>query len=141
MFCAVEKAYGSQIEKLVRARILHITKEDFLLVFCDAFKKSINENNIRAGFQDAGFMPLNPDIAIAKLDVKIQIPISFRPPTREILPWAPRTPNNPTKAISQFEFIKYRIARHQNSFLTLTYNGIDQNAKKAKQIMHKIALF
>jgi hypothetical protein len=51
-----------------------------------------------------------------------------------------RTPNNPTKAISQSEFIKSRVARHQNSFPTSIYNEIDQIAKKAKQIMHKMAL-
>jgi hypothetical protein len=37
------------------------------------------------------------------------------------------------------EFIKSRVARHQNSFPTSIYNGIDQIAKKAKQIMHKMA--
>jgi hypothetical protein len=98
-FAPLKKAYGLQIEKLVRARISHIT-EDFLPAFCDAFKKSITESNICASFQGAGFVPLSPDIVIAKLDVKIQTLTSFRPPTRETLPWAPRTPNNPTEAIS-----------------------------------------
>jgi hypothetical protein len=138
-FSPLKKAYGTQIKKLVRARISYITKEDFLPAFCDAFKKSLTESNIRASFQGAGLVPLSPDIVIAKLDVKLQTPTSFRPPTRESLPWASRTPNNPTKAISQSEFIKSRVARHQNSFPTSIYNGIDQIAKKAKQIMHKMA--
>jgi hypothetical protein len=111
-FSFLKKAYGTQIEKLVRARISHITKEDFLPAFCDAFKKSLTESNIRAGFQGAGLVPLSPDIVIAKLDVKLQTPTFFRPLTRESLPWAFRTPNNPTKAISQSEFIKSRVARH-----------------------------
>jgi hypothetical protein len=50
-FAPLKKAYGSQIEKLVRDRISHITKEDFIPAFCDAFKKSMTENNILAGFQ------------------------------------------------------------------------------------------
>jgi hypothetical protein len=111
-FSPLKKAYGTQIKKLVRARISHITKKDFLPAFCDAFKKSLTESNIRAGFQRAGLVPLSPNIIIAKLNVKLQTPTSFRPFTRESLPWASRTPNNPTKAISQSEFIKSRIARH-----------------------------
>jgi hypothetical protein len=131
-FALLKKAYSTQIEKLVRARISHITKKDFFPAFCDAFKKSLTESNIRAGFQGAGLVPLNPNIIIAKLDVKLQTPTSFRPPSRETLPWIFRIPNNPTEAISQFEFIKSRVARHQNSFPTSIYNGIDQIAKKAK---------
>jgi hypothetical protein len=49
-FAPLKKAYGAQIKKLVRARISHITKEDFLPAFCNAFKKSLTEINIRAGF-------------------------------------------------------------------------------------------
>jgi hypothetical protein len=49
-FAPLKKAYGAQIEKLVRARISHIMKEDFLPAFCNAFKKSLTEINIRAGF-------------------------------------------------------------------------------------------
>jgi hypothetical protein len=49
-FAPLKKAYGAQIEKLVRARISHITKKDFLPAFCNAFKKSLTEINIRAGF-------------------------------------------------------------------------------------------
>jgi hypothetical protein len=139
-FSPLKKAYGTQIEKLVRARISYITKKNFLPAFCDTFKKSLTESNIRASFQKAGLVPLSPDIIIAKLDVKLQILTFFRPPTRESLPWTSRTPNNPTKATSQSEFIKSRVARHQNSSPTSIYNEIDQIAKKAKQIMHKMAL-
>jgi hypothetical protein len=124
-FAPLKKAYGAQIKKLVRARISHITKKNFLPAFCNAFKKSLTEINIRAGFQKAGLMLLSPNIVIAKLDIKLQTPTFFRPPTRESLPWASRTPNNPIEAILQFEFIKFRIARHQNSFLTLIYDAID----------------
>jgi hypothetical protein len=124
-FAPLKKAYGTQIKKLVRARISHITKEDFLPAFCDAFKKSIIERNIFAGFQGAGLVPLSPDIVISKLDVKLQTSTSSRPPTWETLPWASRTPNNPTEAISQFEFIKFRIAQHQNSSPTSIYHFID----------------
>jgi FtsZ-binding cell division protein ZapB len=85
-------------------------------------------------------VPLSPDIVIAKLDIKLQIPTFSRPLTQESLSWAFRTPNNPIEAISQFEFIKFRIARHQNSSPTSIYDVIDQFSKKARNIMHKMAL-
>jgi hypothetical protein len=84
-FALSKKAYGAQIEKLVRARILHITKKDFFPAFCNAFKKNMTEINIRASFQKDRLMPLSPDIVIAKLDIKLQTLMFFRPPTRESL--------------------------------------------------------
>jgi hypothetical protein len=84
-FAPLKKVYGTQIKKLVRARISHITKEDFLPTFCEAFKKSLTESNIRASFQKAGLVPLSPNIIIAKLDMKLQTPTFFRPFTRDIL--------------------------------------------------------
>jgi hypothetical protein len=111
-FAPLKKAYGTQIEKLVRARISHIIKKDFFPAFCDAFKKNLTESNIRASFQKAGLVPLNPDIVITKLDVKLQTLTFFRPPSRENLPRISRILNNLTEAISQFKFIKSRIARH-----------------------------
>jgi hypothetical protein len=139
-FAPLKKAYDTQIKKLVRARISHITKEDFLPTFCKTFKKSLTKSNICASFQKAGLVPLSPDIIIAKLDMKLQTPTSSRPPIRDTLLWTFQTPNNPTEAISQSEFLKFRITRHQNSFLISIYNKIDQIAKRAKQIMHKMAL-
>jgi hypothetical protein len=70
-FALLKKAYGAQIKKLVRARISHITKEDFRPAFCNAFKKSLTEINIRASFQGAELVPLSLNIVIAKLDIKL----------------------------------------------------------------------
>ena len=111
-FAPLKKVYSGQIENLVRAQISHITKEDFFLAFFKAFKKSMTKSNIQAGFEGARLVPLSLETVISKLDVKLQTPTSSRPPTRETLPWASRTPNNPIEAASQSEFIKSRIARH-----------------------------
>ena len=100
----------------------------------------MTKSNIRAGFEGAGLVPLSPETVISKLDVKLQTPTSSRPPTRETLPWASRTPNNPIEAASQSEFIKSRIARHQNSSPTSIYEAIDQFSKGARGIMYRMAL-
>ena len=70
----------------MRARISHITKEDFLPAFLEAFKKSMTESNVRAGFKATGLVPLSLDIVISKLDVKLQTPTPSRPPIQESLP-------------------------------------------------------
>lgn len=124
----------------MRARISHITKEDFLPAFLQAFKKSMTESNIWADLKAAGLVSFSPDIVISRLDVKLQAPTSSRPPTRESLPWASRTPNNPIEATSQSEYIKSRIAKHQNSSPTIIYDAIDQFSRGAHSIMHRMAL-
>ena len=63
-----------------------------------------------------------------------------RPPTHETLPWAPRTPNNPTEATFQSEYIKSQIATHQNSSSTSIYNAIDYLSKWAHGTMHGMIL-
>ena len=45
-FGPLKKAYGKEIEGLMRARITYITKADFLPAFCTAFKAIITEKNI-----------------------------------------------------------------------------------------------
>jgi len=45
-FSPLKIAYGRQVEKLIRNRINHITKIEFLLAFRDAFNASITKSNI-----------------------------------------------------------------------------------------------
>jgi len=78
-FAPLKKVYSGQIENLVRARISHITKEDFFPAFFEAFKKSMTKSNIRAGFEGAGLVPLSLETVISKLDVKLQTLTSSRP--------------------------------------------------------------
>lgn len=139
-FGPLKRAYGRQIEGLVRAYGTHITKADFLPAFKTAFHATFTEHNIKAGFRGAGLIPFNPESVISKLDVKLRTPTppgsSLGPPA----PWESKTPQNPTEATSQTEFIKNRIVRHQNSSPTSIFTGIDQIAKGTQQVMHRLAL-
>jgi hypothetical protein len=49
-FSPLKISYGKQIEKLVRLRIHHITKLEFLPAFTEAFKVACTEQNIKSGF-------------------------------------------------------------------------------------------
>jgi hypothetical protein len=139
-FRALKRSYGKGIEDLMRAHITHISKEDFLPAFCNAFHATFTESNIRGGFRGAGLVPYNPESIISQLDVKLHTPLP--PGTSSGLPltWESKTPNNPVEAQSQSDYIKNRVIRHQNSSPTSIFASIDQIAKGAKQVMHDLAL-
>ena len=111
-FGPLKRAYGKEIENLVRAYINHITKVEFLSAFKAAFFAAFGEENIRAGFRGSGLVPLNPDAVISKLDVKLRTPTPTGPPPISSDPWISKTPQNPIEATLQSEFIKSRIANH-----------------------------
>jgi len=60
-FGPLKKAYGRQVENLVRSYINHITKLELLPAFKAAFEAAITEQNIRAGFQGSGLVPFSPN--------------------------------------------------------------------------------
>ena len=77
---------------------------------------------------------------ISRLNVKPRTPTPVEGVPETPAPWVSKTPNNPTEASSQSDFIKGRISRHQNSSPTSIYEAVDQLSKAARGIMHQIAL-
>ena len=65
----LKQAYGRQIEHLVRARVTHITKLEFLCALREAWPASMTQKNIRGGFVGAGLMLYDPERVLSKLDV------------------------------------------------------------------------
>ena len=109
-------------------------------VFQEAFFASIIDTNIYSGFARAGLVLYDPERVLAKLDIQLRTPTpsNSRPGTSHT--WVSKTPQNPLEADSQTCLIKSRVSNHQNSSLTAILNAIDQFAKGAKVIMHKVAL-
>jgi hypothetical protein len=139
-FGPLKKAYGREIEGLMRAGITHITKADFLPAFFTAFKSSMTEQNIQGAFRGAGLIPFDPKSVLSRLDVRLRTPSPVQEAIELPQPWVPKTPNNPTEATSQTNYIKRRISRHQGSSPTSILMAMDQFAKGARGIMHRIAL-
>jgi len=119
-------------EHFIKAHINHITKVEFFLAFKAAHFASMTESNNRGSFRGAGLVPLNPEVVISKLDVRL------RTPTSDADPWVSQTPQNPAEAISQSEFIKNRIARHQESSPTPILTAADQLAKGTQALAHSV---
>ena len=139
-FGPLKKAYGKEIEGLMRAHITHITKADFLPAFCTAFKASMTKENIQGAFRGAGIIPFDPKSVLSRLNVRPQTPTLIEEALELPNPWVPKTPNNPTEATSQTDYIKRRISRHQGSSPTSILAAMDQFAKGTCGMMHKMAL-
>jgi hypothetical protein len=65
--------YGRQAEDLMRNRITHITKLEFLPCFERAFDAVITKDNIQGGFRGASLVPLNPE-AVPVISVSTRLP-------------------------------------------------------------------
>lgn len=83
---------------------------------------------------------MNPESVFSKLDVRLRTPTPVLGVDELPVPWVSKTPNNPIEAISQSDFIKSRISRHQGSSPTSILDAVDQFAKGTRGIMHQIAL-
>ncbi|KAH4011395.1 hypothetical protein HBH79_128820 [Parastagonospora nodorum] len=101
-FGPLKKAYGGEVNELMRNRINHITKQD----------------NIQGGFQGAELVPFDPERVISVLDVKLRTPSPPLPTNKE--PWQSQTRSNtleeqgssPTSVLSAIEHNAKRGARY-----------------------------
>jgi DDE superfamily endonuclease len=137
-FAPLKKAYGKQVEELMRNHINHITKLEFLPAFRAAFDASMTSPNIRGGFRGSGLIPFNPEAVISNLDVKLRTPTPF---SDHEGPWSAKTPGNQAEMTSQTELIKSKITRHQDSSPTPITNAVDQFLKGAHRIAAQLQLY
>jgi hypothetical protein len=70
----MKKAYGRQIEDLMRAYITRVSRIGFLCAFSKAFFASMPKKHIQRDFVSAGIIPYNPERVLPKLDVQLRTP-------------------------------------------------------------------
>ena len=136
-FSPLKRAYGRQAEELMRNKINHITKIEFLPAFEQAYSKTITKDNILGGFRGAGLVPHDPEVVTSKLDVKLRTP---SPPATENLPWLSQTPSNTLELGSQSTLVKRRIQRHIDSSPSSMVVAFEKLAKGAAIIAQKLVL-
>jgi hypothetical protein len=130
-FAPLKKAYGKQVEELMRNHINHITKLEFLPAFRAAFDAAITTSNIMGGFRGSGLVPFHPETVLSNLDVRLRTPT---PLLDYEGPWSAKTPANQAEKTSQTELIKSKIAMHQHSSPTPISNAVDQFLRGAYRI-------
>lgn len=136
-FSPLKRAYGNQINSLIRSHINHITKLEFLPAFYAAYKQAITEANICASFRGAGLVPHDPERVISELSVKLHTP---PPAALPEAPWEAQTPSNVRELEAQTIFIHDRIRRHKSSSPASIIAAINQLKKGAKVMLHSAAL-
>jgi hypothetical protein len=136
-FSPLKASYGKQIEGLVRNRIHHITKLEFLPTFKEAFKAAFTEQNIKSGFRATGLVPYDRNNVLSHLDLRLKTPT---PPPFDEPTWTSKTPQNATELKFQTTHIKKRIEQHQDSSPTSINEAFDRLAKGAQILVHRAAL-
>jgi hypothetical protein len=136
-FAPLKKAYGNQIQHLMKCFVHHITKLEFLPAFKAAFFQAITQDNIQGGFRGAGLMPFNPEVVLSMLDIRLKTPT---PPPIEPTIWQSKTPSNALEVDCQLELIRGRIQRHQNSSPTAIIESLDRLARGAQSLANYATL-
>jgi len=131
-FSPLKRAYSREIEALIRNYINHITKLEFLPAFKAAFERSFTSANICSAFQGAGLFPLQPDVVLSKLDVRLRTPTPAALPEA---PWEAKTPSNVRELEAQSTLIRDRVRRHKSLSPASIIQAIGQLKKGAEVMM------
>jgi hypothetical protein len=137
-FAPLKQAYGRQAEMLMRNRISHLTKTEFLPCFKAAYNAVFTPSNIQGGFRGAGLVPFDPERVITALDVKLRTP-SPPLPTNNV-PWQSQTPSNTMEFGSQSTLIREKYKKQQGSSPNSVLSALEHYAKGGAILSHKLVL-
>jgi hypothetical protein len=137
-FSPLKRKYSQRVRDLARRRVFHINKEGFLPAFKDAFFDVFTEENCRKAFEAAGLVPINAQVVLNRLEVRLRTPPA--PPPQET-PWQSKTPSNTHEFGSQSKLVREYFTRSpvtaQAGFSQLIKGGelmLHQNALQAARI-------
>jgi hypothetical protein len=132
-FAPLKVRYSQRVRALAQRRVFHIDKIGFLPAFRDAFFDTFTEDNIRSSFRGAGLVPLDAQVVLDKLDIRLQTPPG--PPLQETL-WQSRTPSNTLEFESQTKLVRNKLGSSPGSIK----DGFQQLVKGAELMLHQNAL-
>jgi hypothetical protein len=139
-FGSLKKAYGREIEHLIKCSITHVSKTEFFPAFRNAHQAAMTKSNIQGGFKGAGLAPLDANHVISKLDIQLR---SLTPAIDEPelpAPWTSRTPKPVRETESQSEYLRRRIERHHSNSPASIIEALKSMTKGSKAILHRMAL-
>lgn len=139
-FGLLKKAYGREIEHLIRCSITYVSKTEFFPAFHAAYDATMTEKNIKSAFKGAGLVPLDPETVVSKLDVQLRTPTPVAEVAEPSTPWVSKTPKTVLEAGSQSEYLERRIRRHNSSSPESILGALKSLAKGTTAIMHENAL-
>jgi hypothetical protein len=111
-FAPLKRAYKTEINVLADSHINHIDKRTFLATFLAVYDRAISKSNILSSFRATGLVPLDPEVVLSKLEVKLRTPT---PPALGPILWQPKTPSNAIEIDSQTTLIIKKIRDYKSS--------------------------
>jgi len=127
-FSPLKRAYGDEISAYMRRLMTHITKIEFLPAFKSAFLKAFTKENIKGAFRGAGLVPLDAEVVLQHLDVRLRTPT---PPTYDLPTWESKTPYNVHEFEAQSTLVRKGIRDHLNSSPSSTMQVLEKLEKGA----------
>jgi hypothetical protein len=126
-FLPLKRKYSQRVRDVARRRVFYINKEGFLPAFKDAFFDVFTEENCRKAFEASGLVPINAQVVLDCLEVRLHTPPA--PPPQE-------TPSNTHEFGSQSKFIRESFTRSPVTAQT----GFSQLIKSGELMLHQNAL-
>jgi len=139
-FGPLKRAYGREIEHLIRCSVTHISKTEFFPAFHAAHQAAITESNIKGGFRGAGLAPFNPENVISKLDVQLRTPTPPAEVTAPSTPWTARTPKTLLETQSHSKYLQGQIVNHKSSSPESIIEAVKHFKKATSILINKIVL-
>jgi hypothetical protein len=118
---------------LARRRVFHINKEGFLPAFKDAFFDVFTEENCRKAFKASGIVPINAQVVLDRLEVRLRTPPE---PLLPETPWQSKTPSNTHEFGSQSKLVRESFTRSP----VTAQAGFSQLIKGGELMLHQNAL-
>jgi len=132
-FSPLKRKYSQRVRDLARRRVFHINKEGFLPAFKDAFFDVFTEQNCRKAFEGSGYVPLNPQVVLDRLEVRLRTPPA---PLLPETPWQSKTPSNTYEFGSQSKLVRESFTRSP----VTAQAGFSQLIKGGELMLHQNAL-
>jgi hypothetical protein len=103
-------------------RVNYIDKQDFLEVYYNVYKETMNQANIQSSFAATRVLLYDLERVLTKLNTQLQTPtLPLLPlPALDQGPWIPKTPHNTAQLELQSKAIKDYIKRRTKSPPSLT---------------------
>jgi hypothetical protein len=132
-FSPLKRRYSQRVRDLARRRVFHINKEGFLPTFKDAFFNVFTEENCRKAFKAAGLVPINAQVVLDRLEVRLRTPPE---PLLPETPWQLKTPSNTYEFGSQLKLVRDSFTRSPGT----AQAGFSQLIKGGELMLHENAL-
>lgn len=137
IFSPLKRAYRSQISDLARLMATKINKPAFIQAYKAAYYKVFTKKNICASFRGAGLVPLDPQVVLSKVDVRLRTPTPAAP---EATAWESKTPSNVRELEAQSRLLYQQVRQYCSSSPTEARGSLQSLVKGASFTVHSVTV-